>query len=173
MPRQQIPFSQLNIKTALFIHNQLAAERGVPPLNSWRGSLVDLIKRVAILNTQKPLAKETKTKAKPTPRVPVKRSQPNRDAIIEALSFVSHYEHAKTGERIASSVAWRYRREDLISVGLPYSEVAKRVRKRAPTAKVTGSILRVNAANARKGDPGYERCKLPQKRPHGTKEIKS
>lgn len=166
MPRKQIPFSQLNTQTLLTIHNELAAAHGLEPLKSWRGAFVDLVKRVALLNTKTPPQKE-KTKPEPKRRrpLPVKRKQPVRDAILEALAFVSHYE---TPAGIPINKYSPRNKTGLISVGLSYAEVAERVRKSLPTARVSGSFMRWTAAMARKGEAGFA-IKLPQKRPHGTK----
>jgi len=90
---------------------------------------------------------------------------------MESLSFVSHYEDAETGESVSKQAARTHRRNgrQLLSIGLPYTECMERVRRRFPDYAAKLVTFRVIAAYVRARAPGHENCKLPHKRPHGTK----
>jgi len=168
MPLQQpIPFSTMNIPDLVAVHNQLAQPRGFAPLRAWGDSRCKLVERVAILRTYKPIPPEPKKgKAKR-----LRRLQPIRDAILEALAFISHYEDAKTGEVVSKRAAKKRDPKTLLSIGLAYPEIIKRVRHRLRKPKWTceGITLRWTAAKVRNGAPGFEHGTLPQKRPHSAK----
>lgn len=165
MPELSIPYASLTVPQLVTIHNTLAAERGHAPLKSWHDSHCRLAERVAILRTHKKLPpEEPKRSAKP--RKAKKRKQPLRDAILKALAIVSHYEDAKTGDFVSKGRKRNYPRP-VIAVGLPYCEVMAIVRRQFPRRRFTPVLLRVCAARVRSGEPGYSKCKLPAKRPHG------
>lgn len=171
-----IPYGALSIPELLSIHNVMACERGTLTLRSWRNSHVRLVERVAILRTRKPIPAPT-PEPKPKPRrsgraaARIVKSK-MRNAILKALAVVSHYEDSVTGNYVSRQRALRMDRSKLIPVGLPYSEVARRVRVAVPGTVFSPVCLRVYAARVRGGEPGYERCKLPHKRPHGTPKAK-
>lgn len=168
MPLLSIPYHSLNTLGLLNIHNEMALRCGQPSLKTWRDSRCKLVQRVAILRTRKPLPPAPPKKLRGRPR---KTRQPMRDAIMESLAFVSHYEDAKTGTYVSKHAAGKYRRarRALVSVGLPYSECVKRVRRRFPHYAASSGTFRVIASRVRDRETGYEKCKLPHKRPHGTK----
>lgn len=174
---QAISFTTLKIPGLIEAHNVLASTRGVPPLRNWHDSRCKLAERVALLRTQKMIAPtpandntpQPKPKAPPRPK---RRRQPVRDAILKSLAFISHYENAKTGVHVHKLAAWRHERADLISVGLPYSEVFKMVKKLAPDSNVSCAQLRLAANQVRAGQPGFAHCKLPTKRPHSSQKGK-
>lgn len=170
MPQIAIPYASLSIGQLVAIHNALAPERGETRLTSWHESRCLLAQRVAILRTKKPLPPPEEPKKRPVGR-PKKRNQPIRDAIMEALAFVSHYEDVKTGSIVRKRDAARYRRagRKIVSVGLPYSECVIRVRRKFPGMSPCSGKFRVIATRVRDKEAGYETCKLPHKRPHGTK----
>lgn len=168
MPQVSIPYSTLSIPDLVLVHNDLAPARGFPPLRTWHDTRCKLVQRVATLRTWPPLPPKLKAKPRGRPR---KTRQPMRDAIMESLAYVDHYEDAKTGTRVSKRAAAKYRRarRPLLSVGLPYSECMKRVRRRFPNYAASSGTFRVVAAFVRARAAGHENCKLPHKRPHGTK----
>jgi hypothetical protein len=88
-----------------------------------------------------------------------------RDAILSALSIVTHFEHKRTGEEIAPTNVHHYSRKDLRSVGLSYPEALLVVQARCPGSRASTGFLRCCAHYVRMGEPGYEGCELPQVRP--------
>lgn len=102
-----------------------------------------------------------------------RRAQPVRDAMLEALAFISHYERSD-GKRISKQMMGRKAApgvlpHSVVSVGLSYAQVRERVKKKHPESIISIDFMRWSAAMVRKGEPGFERGSLPDKRPRGTK----
>jgi hypothetical protein len=154
-------------------YNEFAPSRGVPTLKTWHDTRCKLVERLAILRTQKIVVVAPPRSARKRKRKPAKRKQPIRSAVLRLLSIVVYFEDTKTGRIINKRSAWRFNRRNLISVGLSYPECVARLRLNFPRAKVCGRDLRWTATKVRAGEPGFEKCILPQKRPHGGKRSQS
>lgn len=163
MSRPIVPFSQLDVPQLLTLHNTLAQQCGEPTKKSWHQSRTDLVMRVAILRTL-PAKKQIAVAFKRP------RRQPIREVMMKHLAVVSHYECGKTGKKLSRQAAARRQRSEVISVGLAYPEVLRRIRRELPDARTTGGTLRVACWATRNGEPGFEDFKLPQKRPHNSTE---
>lgn len=147
MPQVKIDY-RAPLSELIALHNQLAAERGKPDIKHC--SRYELVKRLAILRTLKPLPPPP-----PVKQPKKKREQPIRDAIVKALTFIEYYENCITGERVSKYINRQYMAVN--SVGLSYSEVLIRVRAQFPDARTTEADLRWNANQIR--------AKLPDIRP--------
>lgn len=146
MPQIKIDYSA-PLARLIALHNQLAAERGKLGIGK-HANRCDVVQRLAILRTMKPIPPPAPVRPKK------KREQPIRDAILKALTFVDYYENAVTGERVSKYTS---RRNTVYSVGLSYSEVLARVRAQFPDARTSEADLRWNA--------NQTRVKLPDIRP--------
>ncbi len=158
----------MTIPQMLAVHNELAKRRGADPLKVWKGSHVQLAQKTAILRTQKVVEV-----VKRSPVVVPKREQPIRDTILKLLSVVDYYEEKKTRRRVTKRTAAK-RPKDFVSVGLSYEEIRKRLIAAHPHTATgsTTTTLRWTANKVRSKRAGFEKCKLPDKRPHGTPKDK-
>lgn len=164
MPKP-IPFSQLSIPELIAAHNELAAARGARPLRHWRESRCKLVERVALLR-----ATPIKLKAMVAPRrlskYVSKRPPVFRNAVMKELARVTGY-RTSDGLRLTKELAKHFPRESLISVGLSYDEVGKRVRAQHPGCSASPMMIRWIALQMRDQIEGYTRHKLPDTRPRG------
>jgi hypothetical protein len=173
----------INLATSTFAellaaHNAIAPSRGVPPLpKRWTGTHVELAKKLALLRAARVVPLKivpTDERGIPAPVAKIMRRAPTpvRTAVLRSLAVISYFEHRKTGEAISKRRAKKFDRAELVSVGLPYVEVLRRVRRRVPHSKIDGEDLRWYATMVRQQIKGFEHGKLPQKRPHGMKGVK-
>lgn len=155
----------MSIPQLLDTHNKLASKHGLNTLSSWRDGHCKLAERVALLRAHR----GSSSMKMQEERVRIHRPTPIRNAILRELARVSHYEVIATGKHISKRTAKRYKREELLSVGYPYGVILDRLRVKCPESNSGGVVLRWTATQVRNGAPGFENCKLPQKRPHGMK----
>ena len=95
---------------------------------------------------------------------PMRNEQFARDAILAAITTVTHYEDRTTGRKVSLNEAQHLPRSSLRSVGLPYCECLELVKERVPWSKAKAPVLRWAAHQVRSGAPGFQGYELPQKR---------
>jgi hypothetical protein len=166
MSRPIVAFSQLDIPQLLTLHNTLAQQSGEPTKKTWHQSRTDLVTRVAILRTL-PAKKEIAR------RKSVARERPLTLFILKLLTIVDRYEDAVTGESISKARAARRDKSSLVSVGLAYAVILRRVLAQFPEARTSTLMLRQMAWQIRNSEPkngitedDFTKYPMPQKRPH-------
>lgn len=172
----------LNLATAstaaiLAEYNTLARSRGLEQVEKWHGTHVDLVTNLALLRAGRVVPHRivpTDETGIPEPVAQAIRKPhtPVRNAVLRVLAIVDHYEHRETGKTISKRRVKKFNRAALVSVGLPYAEVLRRVRRRVPYSMITRAELRWYATMVRTRAKGFEHGRLPQKRPHGMKGVK-
>lgn len=169
MLQQPIPYTQLNVAQLVTIHNELAVDRGVDPINGrWSQGLCALAAKVAILRTQRPVPKPVITKRSRTAaRRAKKRAAPLREFILKQLALVQRYEDPITNKFYGPRTL--NRPAGCVSVGFPYAMIAQRVAAKFPTCRSVSVMIEQTAHFARTGAEGFE-CQLPDKRPRGRKQ---
>lgn len=156
----EVQYSRLTPTQLLKLHNDLAKRLGKKtrkrPFNR-----ADMVKAIAIFKTMKP-PRAAEPSSLPATE---KKRRPARAAMIEGLCEISHYEDRQTGIQLSVEDAKKFiRPKDLVSVGFSYNELIARIKKRFKNAKVTYSIIRVEASRIRSHESGYENLTLPMKR---------
>lgn len=176
VPLPIMSFSIMTIPQLLEAHNHLAKNRNKAALKSWHESRCKLAERVALLRTEKEIPPPEEPKkaraaaAAAKKRRLKKRLAPVRKAVLKLLAIVDHYEVIATGQKITPRAAKRYKRKDVLSVGLPYAEIVKRLRETCPYTKGgSGEFIRWNANQVRVKAAGFENCVLPDKRPRNNR----
>ena len=159
--KQEIKYSQLTLREMWKLYDEHAAKIGRKPMKPRERDRVRMAAALATILTY---------------RAPIETRKPGRTSelrqvIIEELSKVSHYQCVATDEEVAVADKDKFKARLLISCGFAYATVLARIKERLPRSKVSGPSLRVHAANARRGKPGYENAKLPDKRPHSSKGV--
>ena len=96
----------------------------------------------------------------------MRNGQPVRDAILAAITIVTHYEDKSTGRDVSLQEAQSLPRNSLRSAGLPYWKCLEIVKVRVPWSKTNGDVLRWTAHQVRIGASGFAGHELPQRRPH-------
>jgi hypothetical protein len=124
--------------TLVNIYNGFCPDK---PLSGWKGKKSDLIDRIEAL----------------TPK------QTIQSLAIELLCQVTHYEN-KT-EKSGNENLVTKDNPNARSVGLPYDQVLKQIHEVFEGCKTTVDCLRWYASKIRKGEPGYEDMRTPQRRP--------
>jgi hypothetical protein len=174
----------LNLATAstadlLACYNALAASRGIPLLpKRWHGTRVELATKLALLRA----GRVVPLKVVPTDdngilepdaqALRARQPQPIRDTVLHALAIVDHFKHRTTGEEISKRRAKKFDRAAILSVGLPYAEVVRRVRARCPQSKIKPAEVRWYAHMVRSRADKFEHGRLPDRRPHGMRGVK-
>lgn len=160
MLKPEIKYSQLTVREMWRMYDEHAAKIGRKPLYPREHDRVRMAAALATLLT---------FRAPPDP--PKANRQSDRQIILEELCKVSHYECVTDGTRVELADRESFKARLLISCGFAYSIVLERIKARLPKSRVSGASLRVHAASARRGKPGYENTKLPDKRPHSSKGV--
>jgi hypothetical protein len=89
------------------------------------------------------------------------RPAPIRDFIIRQLAEVDHWRLWTTGERRSDEEAAVLPRHALMSVGIPFEEIFRRVIERFPGSRTTGGSIRWIALHVRRKEPKFEGSELP------------
>ena len=98
-----------------------------------------------------------------SPQSAIESKQPVRDEILKNLAIVHHYTRRDDDSEISVSEAHAYPRGALLSVGLDYNTIIKRLHENSHCRRVTNAEIRRVAHYARCGAEGYH-CDLPQTR---------
>lgn len=158
------------------LHQRMAAERNLPLLpQGFVRDRATLGLKIALLRTIKPTPEPPKAKASPAKakaalKIPkVKPETPIRDAIIDSLSVVTHYQDKKTGDIVSYEQLHLHDIKTLRTVGLPYAECLARIKAKVPTCQVKLAHLRGAVLLANKQAPGYQGVTFADTRPHGMK----
>jgi len=135
-----------------------------------------MVADIAILRTrpipatlQKPGHPAPCTATPVAPKKKEKSKQPIRDAIIAALSEIMYYE-TPDGKKIRPGRVASYQ-GPVVSVGMPYSAVIAKVKKKFPYSKVSDKAVHSTATNIRNGEAGFETGNLPHKRPRSMNGV--
>jgi len=87
-----------------------------------------------------------------------------REASIEELGKISHFENLLSGERVDAARARELDRKQFMSVGFSYAEILQRIRTRLPRSTMSGGDLRWIASMIRSGVPPFDKGSLPRMR---------
>ena len=137
-----VEFSKLDAKTMFGLYNEHAAKIGAPPMKKRPKDRIAMAKELALILTRRPPP-------------PVKF----RDVVIQELCKVEYHELPDGSKADKASHETR-------SVGATYTEVLARIKVRLPASRISRDSLFVHANCIRNNKKGYDKAKLPDKRPH-------
>lgn len=86
-----------------------------------------------------------------------------RSAAIELLCKVEHFEDRD--EKSGPDNVVGPNKKNARSVGVPYDEIIRRIKAEFPECQTTVACLRWYSVKIRVEEPGYEKLRLPQRRP--------